>query len=87
LALAIQGVAPSQIQARIDGVLERGRRGNAARTRAPHGRGLGLDIVQRVVRLHAWELSLANVAPRGLSVVIAGPLGRTGRIDQLSASP
>jgi signal transduction histidine kinase len=50
------------------------RRGNAARTRAPHGRGLGLDIVQRVVQLHAWQLSLASVAPRGLSVVIGGPL-------------
>lgn len=67
---------PGMSALELERARERGLRGNDARTRAPHGRGLGLDIAQRVIRLHAWTLTLANAAPRGLSVVIAGPLER-----------
>jgi signal transduction histidine kinase len=50
----------------LDRLLERGLRGNEARTRAPNGRGLGLDIVHRVVRLHGWQLALESLEPHGL---------------------
>lgn len=60
----------------LDRIVERGLRAGRARTRAPSGRGLGLDIVHRAVRLHAWELALVSLEPRGLSVTIAGPLSR-----------
>jgi two-component system sensor histidine kinase BaeS len=60
----------------LDRVLERGLRGNQARTRAPHGRGLGLDIVHRVIRLHGWTFTLAARDPHGLAVTISGPLVR-----------
>jgi signal transduction histidine kinase len=67
---------PGMPAVELDRVLERGLRGNQARARAPNGRGLGLDIVHRVVRLHGWALTLAATEPRGLSVAIAGPLAR-----------
>jgi signal transduction histidine kinase len=67
---------PGMPAADLDRVLQRGLRGNRARTRAPNGRGLGLDIVQRVVRHHAWTLTLATTEPHGLSVAITGPLAR-----------
>jgi signal transduction histidine kinase len=68
---------PGMPAADLDRVLERGLRGNQARSRAPNGRGLGLDIVHRVVRLHGWALTLATIEPHGLTVTIAGPLVRT----------
>lgn len=67
---------PGMPAADLDRVLERGLRGNQARTRAPHGRGLGLDIVHRVIRLHGWTFALAARAPHGLAVTISGPLAR-----------
>jgi two-component system sensor histidine kinase BaeS len=72
--LQIVDDGPGMSAAGLGRLLERGLRGNQARTRAPDGRGLGLDIVHRVVRLHGWELTLQPRAPRGLEVVIAGPL-------------
>ncbi len=73
-SLEILDDGPGMAADDIERLLERGRRGNEARTRAPHGRGLGLDIAQRVVRVHGWSLSLAAIDPHGLSVVIEGPL-------------
>jgi two-component system, OmpR family, sensor histidine kinase BaeS len=72
--LRIVDDGPGMSAADLGRLLERGLRGNQARTRAPNGRGLGLDIVHRVVRLHGWELTLQSRAPRGLEVAIAGPL-------------
>jgi len=53
-------------------VLARGARSDQARKRAPDGRGLGLDITARVVRLHDYRLALKRSEYGGLEVVIAG---------------
>jgi signal transduction histidine kinase len=55
---------------------ERHFRGNAARTRAPEGRGLGLAIAFRVAELHGWTLKLERSEPGGLQVELAGALER-----------
>ncbi|MEJ7599300.1 MAG: HAMP domain-containing sensor histidine kinase [Kofleriaceae bacterium] len=55
-------------------LVERGTRGNDARTRSPAGRGLGLDIAYRVVHRQAWTLVLARNQPHGLCFTISGPL-------------
>lgn len=73
-AIRISDDGPGMTAAELGSLSRRGSRGIAARTRAPHGRGLGLHIAQRVVALHRWTLTLSNAAPRGLEVVIAGPL-------------
>ncbi|WP_342373947.1 HAMP domain-containing sensor histidine kinase [Myxococcus stipitatus] len=49
-------------------ILERGFRGNAARTRAPEGQGLGLHIAQDVARVHGWSLTLSPSEHGGLEV-------------------
>jgi signal transduction histidine kinase len=53
-------------------LLERYFRGNAARTRAPEGRGLGLAIAFRVAELHGWTLTLDRSEPGGLQVELVG---------------
>ncbi|HYV45697.1 MAG TPA: HAMP domain-containing sensor histidine kinase [Myxococcaceae bacterium] len=53
-------------------LLERYFRGNAARTRAPEGRGLGLAIAFRVAELHGWTLKLDRSEPGGLQVELVG---------------
>jgi len=55
-------------------LLERYFRGNAARTRAPEGRGLGLAIAFRVAELHGWTLKLDRSEAGGLQVELSGPL-------------
>jgi signal transduction histidine kinase len=53
-------------------LLERRYRGNAARTRAPQGQGLGLHITHNVVELHGWTLTLAASEYGGLEVGFTG---------------
>lgn len=57
-------------------ITERGYRGNVARTRHPHGMGLGLHITSDVVAQHGFELRMQRPADaeRGLEVLIEGPL-------------
>ena len=55
-------------------LLERYFRGNAARTRAPEGRGLGLSIAFRVAELHGWTLEMDRSEAGGLQVELSGPL-------------
>lgn len=62
------GIAPEDL-ARLQ---ERGERGEEARTRHPHGQGLGLSIVQRVVAAHGWTLTLGPGVEGGLTAEIAG---------------
>lgn len=56
-------------------VTERGYRGNVARTRHPHGMGLGLHITEDVLTQHGFTLRLQRPqgAERGLEVLITGP--------------
>ncbi|HEY2028520.1 MAG TPA: HAMP domain-containing sensor histidine kinase [Myxococcales bacterium] len=58
-------------------LMERHSRGNAARTRAPDGRGLGLNIALQVASLHSWDLRLNDSAYGGLQVEIEGPICAT----------
>lgn len=54
-------------------IVVRGFRGDAARSRsAPHGLGLGMSIVHRVVSLHGWDLKLGRSEFDGLQVTIEG---------------
>jgi signal transduction histidine kinase len=53
---------------------ERYVRGNLARSREPHGHGLGLNIAFRVTRVHGWELRLSDSEFGGLEVEMAGSL-------------
>lgn len=58
---------------RIEALEERGVRGDAARTRAPDGHGIGLDIVRGVCARHGIELEFRTPAGGGLEVVFSGP--------------
>jgi signal transduction histidine kinase len=51
---------------------ERYVRGNVARSREPHGHGLGLSIAFRVTQVHGWELSLSESEFGGLEVTMFG---------------
>jgi signal transduction histidine kinase len=51
---------------------ERSMRGDAARTRHPDGKGLGLAIARRVCELHDVELGFANGEAGGLVVTMEG---------------
>ncbi|MBL9103622.1 MAG: HAMP domain-containing histidine kinase [Myxococcales bacterium] len=53
-------------------VLERGERGEAARTRHPHGKGLGLAITRRVAAAHGWGFCMRNGEEGGLEVELRG---------------
>ena len=61
------GIPPDEL-ARL---LDRGERGDAARTRHPHGSGLGLSIAARVAAAHAWTPTSTRSGRR--------PGGRAGR--------
>lgn len=54
-------------------LVERGFRGDAARTRAPGGQGLGLDIAFRVAQVHGMSLAFARSEHGGLQVDLTGP--------------
>ncbi|MFY2562754.1 sensor histidine kinase [Corallococcus terminator] len=60
---------PEEERARI---LERGVRGNVARTRAPEGQGLGLHIAHHVAQVHGWALTLSPSEYGGLEVCFSG---------------
>ncbi len=53
-------------------LFERNTRGEQARSRAPDGRGLGLDITRRVAELHGYELRFSRSTYGGLEVELAG---------------
>ncbi len=63
------GIPPQQLER----VAQRGQRGDAARSRAPDGQGLGLDIAHRVARLHGHQLTFAASEFGGLQVDLEGP--------------
>ena len=55
-------------------VTERNFRGSEARTRRPHGAGLGLHIVSDVAERHGFSFSLRAPSSGGLVAEIGGPL-------------
>lgn len=57
----------------LERVVERGVRGDSARSRAPDGQGLGLHIARRVARLHGMRLTLGPSEYGGLQVDLEGP--------------
>jgi signal transduction histidine kinase len=59
----------------LERLAERGRRGAAARSRTPGGKGIGLDITRRVCERHGFELAFGASAHGGLSATIRGSLG------------
>jgi signal transduction histidine kinase len=64
------GIAPDELAR----VLERGARGDGARTRHPHGSGLGLSITARVAAAHGWRLDLRPGPDGGLQIELSGPV-------------
>ncbi|HMA91438.1 MAG TPA: HAMP domain-containing sensor histidine kinase [Polyangiaceae bacterium] len=67
---------PGIPEAELSEVLTRYARGNAARTRAPSGRGLGLAIAKQVADGHGWKLQLAAAPSGGTEALLSGPLLR-----------
>jgi len=56
----------------LERLVERGFRGNEARTRSPDGLGLGLNITLRVCELHHLDLRFGPSPYGGLQVDLAG---------------
>jgi signal transduction histidine kinase len=67
------GIPPEELSR----VTERRFRGGEARSRHPHGLGLGLHIVRDVMARHAFELTFHNREEGGLEVVMTGPIEGT----------
>jgi two-component system sensor histidine kinase BaeS len=64
---------PGVPAAELARLVERGFRGNAARTRSPDGLGLGLNITLRVAELHRLDLRFGGSQYGGVQVDLEGP--------------
>jgi two-component system sensor histidine kinase BaeS len=62
------GIAPEELSK----IIERGVRGEQARTRAPEGQGLGLHIAYRAAELHGYHLGLGPSDYGGLEAKLEG---------------
>ena len=67
---------PGVPEGRIDELMRRRVRGDAARTRDPRGMGLGLAIAYEAAELHDLSLRLAPGPEGGLVAEITGACGR-----------
>jgi two-component system sensor histidine kinase BaeS len=65
---------PGIAAAELSRLVERGYRGDAARSRAPDGQGLGLHIALRTAELHGMVLTLGPSEYGGLQVDLVGPI-------------
>jgi signal transduction histidine kinase len=75
-SLTVLDDGPGIADAELSRLAERHFRGNAARTREPHGQGIGLHIAYRVVTLHGWQLRLGKSGFGGLKAEILASPGR-----------
>lgn len=71
-ALSVNDDGPGIPDDELARAVERGFRGNEARSRAPDGDGLGLSITQRVAKLHGFELTFKRSEYGGLHVELEG---------------
>ena len=72
-SLRVVDDGPGVPAAELARLVERGFRGNAARTRSPDGLGLGLNITLRVAELHHLDLRFGPSEYGGLQVDLEGP--------------
>jgi signal transduction histidine kinase len=72
-SLRVVDDGPGVPAAELARLVERGFRGNAARTRPPDGLGLGLNITLRVAELHHLDLRFGPSEYGGLQVDLEGP--------------
>lgn len=63
---------PGMADEDLERAFERGHRGGEARTRHPHGMGLGLAIAKEVADHHGFALRLQNGETCGLEVEVTG---------------
>lgn len=83
--IAVSDTGPGVPAVELDSLFRPFFRGsNAAST---EGHGLGLSIVQRVVKIHGGELSAANRDGGGLRVSMRLPLRVTGTFDTAALRP
>jgi signal transduction histidine kinase len=71
-SLCVVDDGPGIPAAELSRLVERGFRGNAARTRSPDGLGLGLNITLRVAELHHLELRFGPSEYGGLRADLEG---------------
>jgi two-component system sensor histidine kinase BaeS len=62
------GIEPAELSK----IVERGVRGESARTRAPEGQGLGLHIAYRAAELHGFHLGLGRSEYGGVEAKLEG---------------
>jgi len=72
--LRVMDDGPGMSDEERERLVRRNERGDAARSRSPHGRGLGLTIVSRVASVHGWTLSLTRTEPQGLTAELRGTM-------------
>lgn len=74
-SLAVVDDGPGVSEGELPRLFERAFRGDAARSRKPQGRGLGLDIAKRVADVHGLALRAELPEEGGLRVVFEGAWG------------
>lgn len=74
LTLRVVDDGPGMDEADQSRMMERYVRGNAARSRSPHGQGLGLNIAYRVCMAHGWQIKLQRSEFGGLQVEFQIPM-------------
>jgi signal transduction histidine kinase len=74
-ALRVLDDGPGLTAPECERVLERGERGDAARSRGLAGSGLGLSIVVRVAEIQKWRFTLTPGDACRLVAELRGPLG------------
>jgi len=75
------GVLPDELPR----LAERSWRADAARSRVPDGKGIGLAIVRDIAAQHQWELRFEAVEPHGLCAILSGSRGTLATTTQSPA--